>query len=351
MKKIIILLSLIVTNANVFAEDFIINGVELKQYRPAPSQRLTTLAQQYVPVLSVALSDKLKGKINHRLGWLNQSKTIFQSTPSSVQLGMENTPVLDQGIHGSCVVFAITAAIDAILKKGDYVSPLCSLQLGSYLQSFGYFQSGWQGSLAYSSLAQFDAFGFVNTDKQKQVGCGGLFEYPLFEKNYGQAMSLEDFHQHSESLTEYRIGWSSVLDIYQSSHEDIDMQNILTQVKTILFKGDRLIIGVLLADSDKGVAGAVGTHKDYNDTWLLTPEITQEMKQSPQYVGHALLVTGYDDNAYAKDDYGRIYRGLVTLRNSWGDKVGEHGNFYMSYDYFKTLVMEIQRIRQLNSEH
>jgi hypothetical protein len=331
--------------------DIEVTGVILQK----PSQKsLKKLSQSYaptqVPLMSIHLSKQAQNNFLARFNHIHTTALLMQSIPASVQLGMDNVPVMNQGIHGSCVIFAAAAAIDAILKKGDYVSPLCSLQLGSYLQTFGYIQSGWQGVLANSVLSQLESFGFVSKQTQYEHGCGGLFEYPLIEREYGQPMPLEEFHGYSESLLEHRIGWSSILDVYQSSHESVDMQSLLNHVKTVLAKGDRVIIGVLLADPELGLAGAVGTHKAYNDSWLLTPEIMQDMNQSPQYAGHALLVTGYDDNAYAKDDYGRIHRGLVTLRNSWGDKIGDQGNFYMSYDYFKTMVMEIQRIRQLNSE-
>jgi len=56
------------------------------------------------------------------------------------------------------------------------------------------------------------------------------------------------------------------------------------------------------------------------------------------------VITGYDDLAVAIDDQGRIHKGLLTLRNSWGKNVGDHGDFYMSYDYFKLLVLEVQQI-------
>lgn len=309
-----------------------------------------TTAHQTVALMDMYLSPSAKNYYLHRLKTKSIQSNSSSATLSSVQLGMDNVPVLNQGIHGSCVIFAAAAAVDAILKKGDYVSPLCSLQLGRYLQSLGYLQSGWDGALAHSVLSQLEAFGFLSKDYQHQEGCGGIFEYPLLDRQLGSEMPLTTFHPQSESLMDYRIGWSSILDVYQSSHEPVDMQSLLNHVKMVLAKGDRVIIGVLLADPELGLAGAVGTYHAINDTWLLTPEIQQDMQQNPQYAGHALLVTGYDDNAYAKDDFGRIHRGLITLRNSWGDKIGDHGNFYMSYDYFKAMVMEIQRIRQLNSE-
>jgi C1A family cysteine protease len=93
--------------------------------------------------------------------------------------------------------------------------------------------------------------------------------------------------------------------------------------------------------------GAVGTHNAKDDTWVLTPEIARDIYLRPQFGGHEMVITGYDDNAASVDDQGREHKGLFTLRNSWGDQFGDKGNFYMSYDYFKVLSIEVQRIRAI----
>ena len=62
-----------------------------------------------------------------------------------------------------------------------------------------------------------------------------------------------------------------------------------------------------------------------------------------------MVITGYDDDAIAKDSAGQEHQGLLTLRNSWGANAGNHGDFYMSYDYFKLLVVEAQRIRTIET--
>ena len=66
-------------------------------------------------------------------------------TPSEIQLGMNGVPVLDQGRFGTCVTFADTAAVDAALGKGDYISQLCLLQFGNYVtqHAYGLQRLGW----------------------------------------------------------------------------------------------------------------------------------------------------------------------------------------------------------------
>lgn len=308
-------------------------------------------AQQSVTLMRLGLSDNAKQKFLTRL---KQSHAMplpkLSGLPPSVQLGMENVPVLNQGVHGSCVVFAVTAAMDAVIKKGDYVSQLCALQLGQNLQTNGYSPSGWDGALGINVLSQFDMFGFMTKEDQREFGCGGLTDYPFASEEKGQEMSPSQYHDYSHSIVSKRIAWTSLLDLFQSTQDRMDGAITLSQVKQVLTRGDRIVFGVLLADYDKGLAGAIGTHNDFNDTWLLTPEIINDVNENPDFAGHEMIITGYDDNAYAKDDFGRIHRGLITLRNSWGDKVGDQGTFYMSYDYFRALVMEAQRIRQLGFE-
>jgi hypothetical protein len=83
--------------------------------------------------------------------------------PAKVFIGMNGVPVLDQGKYGTCVTFAITAAIDAILGKGDYISQLCNLKLGEYFSSKAIMLgSGWWGASGETVLSQLNAFGFIN---------------------------------------------------------------------------------------------------------------------------------------------------------------------------------------------
>src|SRR4029077_16988364 len=86
------------------------------------------------------------------------------SLPTNVNLGMNNVPVLDQGMHGTCVTFATMAALDAVYGKENYISQLCNLSLGSYLEkiSAGSYPSGWNGSLNKIVLEQIKTYGIIS---------------------------------------------------------------------------------------------------------------------------------------------------------------------------------------------
>ncbi len=305
--------------------------------------------------LSIQFSNKAQqnflarfSQVNSRILTPKSSPPSWSNLPSKVDLGMQNVPVLDQGNYGTCVTFANTAAIDALIGKGDYVSQLCHLALGNYLEKNSYTPSGWNGSFSYLTLSQMDNFGIISKEKEKQIGCGGLTQYPSWGATPSETLSVEDYHRLSEDLKNeaYQIAWSSILNPYEIT-DSINSNKLLYNAKKALAAGDRLTFGVVLPDSTTGLAGAVGTYHKTNDSWVLTPEIARDAYFYGDQVAHEMILIGYDDFAIAVDTQGRKYHGLFTLRNSWGKEVGDNGNFYMSYEYFKMLVIEIQRIRKL----
>lgn len=351
MKKIT-LLSLVLSFAtNLYAEKVItLDGtieVPLKiTQNSIQSRTLKHTPSPYIQLLKFNLSTEAQSTLSEQLNQIiNQQQTYtIEGSESQAQLGMNKVPVLDQGPYGTCVTFANTAAIDAALKKGNYISQLCQLQLGKYLASTGYNPSGWKGSIGPIVLSQMDTFGFVTLEQQKK-GCGDIKEYPSDGYVPSGKMTPEAYYAKSQSLSDNKIAWSAMLDFYQRFTDKTDMTEVLDRVKKTLIEGDRMTFGVLLFDTHLGVVGAVGKHTVKNDTWVLTPQIVNDIINNGSYGGHEMIITGFDDNATAIDSDGQVHRGLLTLRNSWSALAGDHGDFYMSYDYFKALTIEIQRIR------
>ena len=123
------------------------------------------------------------------------------------------------------------------------------------------------------------------------------------------------------------------------------MVKIQQDVKEALKNGDRLTIGTLLVPDN--FLGAQGKFHNTADSWVLTPEIAAYLRSSKVLAGHAMIITGFDDNATAYDAQGREHKGLFTLRNSWGMGAGDKGNYYMSYDYFQSMAIDLVRLRKL----
>ena len=339
---------------SVFAEDITVVGSiphTLKQSRADSSSKygLSNKAEgeKVIQLLKIELSDEKKAllesqskdALTHRQQFSFTSQNLeYNPIPNKVELGMNNVPVLDQGIHGTCVTFAITGALDAVIKKGDYISQLCNLQLGSYLENHGNGVSGWEGSYPINVINQIEQYGVVNKEKQHKVGCGDLFHYPTNSNHFpGSFIEPEKYSSLSELIFGKAANWS---DIFQKNNQ----VKTLNEVKESLQSGDRVVFAVMLPRTDLGFAGAVGRHNTwiYKDTWLLTPEIVQGVYDIES--AHEMIITGYDDDATAVDDKGNKHKGLLILRNSWGSSVGDWGEFYMSYDYFKLLAYDVKRL-------
>ena len=346
-----ILVVLCLTYSNLYANEIVLDGTiqhALPQSKVLSMRSASNKTPKSIALLKLNLSPNVRHLLQKNISRAinNQSNASLKSQYyNKVQLGMNNVPVLNQGSHGTCVVFAVTAAIDAALNKGDYISQLCTLQLGQYLEKNSYLASGWDGSWAGSVLGQISAFGLVNKTQQRANNCGSLTDYPLVGNVPDQDLSPETFHSMSESLDQHGVSWSSVLDSSQIIVDGVSPNVILNMLKTAISHGERLTIGVLLFNLEQGTIGAVGTHNAMNDTWVITSQMAKDFNEDTELAGHEMIVTGYDDYAIAKDDKGTIYHGLFTLRNSWGPEIGDHGDFYMSYDYMKYLIIEANRIR------
>lgn len=276
------------------------------------------------------------------------SYTSPKSIPSQVELGMNDVPVLDQGQHGTCVTFASTGALDALIAKGDYVSQLCSLELGNYLEKVSYYPSGWDGSFGPMVLNRLLEFGIVSRATQTSKSCAGIKEYPLKETdNIGKPLTLDENVQISEdaSLDFYWYPLVSSDERFSWDAKNPEQaNNLVDRVKEVLATKDakanlRVTFGSLLP-VDYCSAGACAKHHKTDDTWALTKAIKND--PHPTFGGHEMIITGYDDNAIATDNEGAKHKGLFTLRNSWSSAVGDNGNYYMTYEFFKQYVMEAQ---------
>ncbi|MFZ4076780.1 MAG: C1 family peptidase [Legionellaceae bacterium] len=303
-----------------------------------------------IDLLQFELSASAQQTLYRRVEQLLQARTSTEQSISSttsrpsVQLGMNHVPVFDQGKHGTCVTFAVTSAIDAAMNKGDDVSQLCLLQLGSYLEQQGQGLSGWDGFWEHAALERIDQYGYIKVAHQKKYGCGGVKKYPSSKKPT-TSMTPEEYSQYSETLSNAQVTWKTLFDTQNFTSDKSEMEKKLSAVKTALKAGQRVSFSVLLPRTDLGTVGADAWHHWFADTWVLSYEIAKALETATTLPGHAMVITGYDDHAVAMDRWGHRHHGLLTLRNSWGSNVADWGDFYMSYDYFKALAIEANAIK------
>ncbi len=323
---------------------------------PAVHGLAASVATKDVYVMSVKLSSAEKKQFfTPRASQSNLMMASASGLPASVNRGMNNTPVLDQGQHGTCVTFANTAAIDALIGKGDYVSQLCSLELGGYLKPRSYQETGWDGATGNMVLNQLMTFGVVSKANEKSKSCAGLTSYPGSDaNNTGTAMSLDDYKLLSEDISQkyYWKQYVSMVDRSQWADASVASQStqMLTQVKTLLSTSDaaankvKVTFATLLPTSHCQV-GACGKYHANYDTWAYSNAIKNDTNPDPSTIGgHEMVIIGYDDNAVATDNEGAKHKGLLILRNSWGPSAGDKGNYYMTYEFFKQYAMELQTV-------
>ena len=358
LNKIMSMVGMLLIAHPTFAESITLMGTTQQSISRTHSfqagRRLPTVVHhsiQHVTLLKVKLSETAKRAVRARihraqLRNVTTSNPSFGNYPRQAQLGMNGVPVLDQGMHGSCVLFATTAAVDAVIGQGDYISQLCQLELGTYLQNNSYALSGWDGSLGKHVTSQLEMFGIVPKSIQLKNGCAGVTEYPTGGQSVSEELSVFDYHQMSEPLGDHGVSIETLMLPEQVNASFQDQERLLFKIKRILNQGDRVTMGVFIIGLNRGNVGASGTHHVSNDTWVMTSQSSEDFNDEEAFGLHELIITGYDDDAIATDASGRISRGLVTLRNSWSDQVGDQGDFYMSYSYLKAFLMEEQHILQ-----
>lgn len=345
MKKTLLALALATISSAAFAYEF--TGTQEITLPVTQANKMRAGQMQDVTILKVKLSEKEKQALAYRQPSHSHQLTAA-NLPRAIQLGMNGVPVLNQGRHGSCVTFATSGAINALLGKGDYISELCSLELGTHLEKHGYMPSGWEGSWGTLVLEQMMRFGIVSKQTEATKSCANLTEYPLMDRtNMGNEMALSEYKPLSENINN-KMYWTHLFSNDQvfdwKTEAPEKMQEVLVNVKKALANGHRLTFGTFLIIAQHCKAGACASHKAAKDTWALTAGL-----DTPPYDvgGHEMVITGYDDNAIAYDEFGGKHQGLLTLRNSWGNLVGDNGDFYMSYDYFIKYANEVQEIIEI----
>lgn len=298
-----------------------------------------------IKLLDVVLPEEKKVLMGNPISYGPMSSDI---KPIAKDLGMSNVPVLDQGQEGTCLTFAATAAIDARLGIGDFISQQCSLQLNKNLGT-----DGWNG-LYYASevIDPLKKYGVVS-----QSGCNA--RYP----SKSVPISVSEYQSRSDKSVSEKV--SALKYTYYS-------QPSLSILKSAIDQGKRVEISFLLnPNSQDGVKGydiTVNGVKKYGGLWACSnpninpqpdpdlSELEQCKLRFPDFEwycdwlygknlaklkfagencgqfnsGHGVIAVGYDDT-----------QKLIKIRNSWGVNVGDSGEYFMSYEFFSSQVMDM----------
>jgi C1A family cysteine protease len=267
--------------------------------------------------------------------------------PHQVELGMNQVPVFDQGIHGTCATFSTISALDALKGQGDYYSQLCLLNLGKTLAKYGFNDSGWDGTLSTLVLGRAIEFGLVSKQMENLNGCGGAYEYPTNRVDKSGPISIEDYHLISENLNQTNyVNSKVILTANQKFSKQFNSAKVLNKTREALHRGHRVLVSIIAPfDSTMGIHGK---HHVSHDSWVLSDNLSQLLINNMQWLDsfywHAMVITGYDDDAKVVDINGKEHIGLFKVRNSWGEQAGDAGDYYLSYDFFENLVVRLTEV-------
>ncbi len=337
--------------------------VRLVPLPESPTTRAKNTTPKQVPILPVKLSPAMLEMQKSRL---SIRRSLADNTlPTEKDLGMNHVPVLDQGHYGTCVTFAITAAIDAAYGKGDYISQLCLLQLSNTLSEHSYWDSAWNGSMGHRVIGEIRQYGIMTKADQKKGLCNNIKDYPsVFNDSLTQhKMTLADYHKKSLNILSnsgagitiepqvlFKLAnvsdygeFDRFITITNFSDGWVTPEESQLAVRRALAQGDRVVIAFLINTKNM----LAGRNKIDYDTWFVTRNLKEAFnnqtlisEEMNNWGYHEIVLYGYDDNVVITNSKGETQKGVFLVRNSWGTNIMSRGVEFMTYDYFKLMALD-----------
>ncbi len=266
-----------------------------------------TISLQAMPYVEKSEAHKMASELDYSKGVVD-----FSSSSSAVSLH-PSVPVLDQGAYGTCVTFASTAAIDAALGQGDDISQQCFLELSRALGN-DVWGGAWQSSQVIDPLVKYGAV--------RQGGCGSS-SYP----DPWAYITVEDY----QKLVDPSIQVQKVKYAY---YEPMSVE----QVKVAVNAGHYVSFGFGLLNNSspvsvQGFDVVVKGVKKVGGLWACKQPSDRASYCGSFQAGHEVVVIGYDDS-----------QRLFKIQNSWNVSNGDSGYFYMSYEFFASMMLNATEI-------
>ncbi|KAB8030861.1 C1 family peptidase [Fluviispira multicolorata] len=224
----------------------------------------------------------------------------FSESQGAIDLSMNQVPVLNQGADGTCVTFAVTAALDAKDKLGDYIDQQCALALARGLN-----MNLWNGTFAKIVLNMIWKNGYI-----KKGSCFGS-TYP----NSRQVVNPQKYRDMSDKRYSENMTW------YYEKRGNIEA------LKNAIDRGYRVLLGIDIPQLNGFNVKING--KNYNGGLWACQQGNSRNYCSMSGIGHEVLAYGYDDK-----------QKLIKIRNSWGQRLGESGDFYMTYNFLNAMTWD-----------
>ena len=274
-----------------------------------------------ISLMNLNLSDAMKAKMaagDDAAAEIDYSKkgiTSFGKSKGAVDLGMNGVPVLDQGAYGTCVTFSSTAALDALIGKGDYISQQCSLELDKVDAEDDTYPNDPTGG------DYWDGAYYATQVVNPLVKQGVIQKGKCFNTTYpSPSASLKDLAQYTAVSNKKLLA---------KTQEVFHASLTVDEVKAALDKGHRVLIGSVIGSMVSGFSVKVDGKQTSGGLWACKQPSSRTDYCNTQAGGHEIVVVGYDDAQQ-----------LLKIRNSWGVNTGDNGDYYMTYSYFTRMDMD-----------
>lgn len=219
-------------------------------------------------------------------------RTAGVTAPSSADNSGAIWKVLDQGQEGSCTAHAWSDTREAVLNVQGKAIDLSR-------QGF------------YNEERLHDGTP-LSQDGGSQVATGAwviqnIGEAPEADLPYGpQNLTKKPSKQWIQDAAQYKLTGDAVP----------QQINTLDDVKAALANKELVPFGFQVFSSFQNIG---------SDGIMPMPQANEQV-----IGGHAVTIVGYDDNKVGPDGS----KGYLKVLNSWGPGWGDHGYFYMPYDFF-----------------
>ena len=201
-------------------------------------------------------------------------------------------PVWDQGNLGSCTAHGIAAAyvFDVLKQKEGPFDPSCLFLYYNERKMEGTVTSDAGGSIRDGIYSLHD------------VGICSCDSWPYDISKFADAPPAWTY---DEAKNHHSL-------VYKRVDNDINNDINMLSIRTCLRKGFPIVFGFTVYPSFE------------TDTVARTGQMVMPSPNEKPLGGHCVMMVGYDDK-----------KKKILVRNSWGVKWGEHGYFWMPYEFIQ----------------
>ena len=306
----------------------------------------------------------------HSSPGIEMSKALAAALVAPRAAAFGASAVLSQGDTNTGTTMAVLGAVSVLAGEDPtFFNPICNLNLGEYLASKGdagtdesiaeflrgaglsSYPSGWRGSQTSVVLAQASAFGLIDSDYYAHHCEGGNLDSNAVDRS---DMAVDEFKRYS-TLVKHFLSSELLCSNYDANEPDCqcagsgkpceEASTLVASLKSLIDAQNLAVISTLVYEDldNLGLSQSFYPFSADADTsipnvWALSDAVAACRKdgnhegRACQLATHEMIVFGYIDHPSDPD------QGLLVLRNSWGDALGDKGNFYMTYGYAERLL-------------